>query len=473
MELKFIIFYLTILVGVPLGTILCVLYRPLLRFVVVLMVWATCVPEYVGINFVSREFYRSATRGIEFSLVDICALIIFFAMLLQRDRPKFRWFPPLTITYGIYILMGFISWTLVGPNFETPDELVLDFLNRHGVAYYHEFEINLYPLFELSKILRGAFIFLVLVNYIRSDKEIGTMSTAFLVTTLYVSVEALHERYVLGENRVAATLGHANSLSTYMAMMGTVMFGFMLYREKAIKTLLFGGAAALAAVTVILTVSRGGLIALAFGLWLVTTSLLHRYISIQSIVALILGMLVAGAMLFMAADTLGERFFEARDTLADIEYRGLYNKEAKLMAEDHTCGVGLGNFSAWSWRTYAEDVDPDLPPGTPAHNLWFLTLGEVGVPGLVAFSIYWFRFYLIGIPFTLRRRTEMTYAAGAIAVIATMVCHVQNMLQLGYRQTPMFFMNKMLMAIVVAVYLLHREEKKKLRQEKLEQRIQP
>ena len=63
------------------------------------------------------------------------------------------------------------------------------------------------------------------------------------------------------------------------------------------------------------------------------------------------------------------------------------------MAKENVVGVGIGNFSAWSWLKYAAQVDEQLPPGTPPHNLWFINLGELGYPGLLAFILIWIKFY--------------------------------------------------------------------------------
>lgn len=49
----------------------------------VVMIWATAEPDKVGINFVSREFYRAATRGFEISMLDICVLILAGNLLIN------------------------------------------------------------------------------------------------------------------------------------------------------------------------------------------------------------------------------------------------------------------------------------------------------------------------------------------------------------------------------------------------------
>lgn len=128
------------------------------------------------------------------------------------------------------------------------------------------------------------------------------------------------------------------------------------------------------------------------------------------------------------------------------------------MARDRLFGVGMGNFSAWSWNRYAELVDPELQPGTPAHNIWYLTAGELGIPGLLALIWIWARFYAMTLPFLWGKGTDLLTVLAVGAVSSTLVCHLQSLLQLGYRQTPMYFMIRILMAAAVAAYLDRREE---------------
>jgi TctA family transporter len=119
----------------------------------------------------------------------------------------------------------------------------------------------------------------------------------------------------------------------------------------------------------------------------------------------------------------------------------------------------LGNFSTYSWLKYAAQAGL-REAGTPAHNLWYLTLGEVGYPGLFAFIVYWLRFYSIGLPFLFRRRTDLIYAVAASATAASLIGHIQNMLQLSYRQTSIYMFNKILMAMVVAAWYIDRDTRR-------------
>jgi hypothetical protein len=458
MSSKEIIFTVAFLLGVPALILVGLFIRPFKKILMAIMCFSLCYPEQLSINFTSRESYRMMTRGFEMGLFDLCAVALFFLMILQPRGHRFRWFPPLTISYGIYILIGFISWMYAPGHIPVPAD-VYAANTSGGYPYYQNFETGLYPLFELSKILRGGFAYLVVVNFLRDEEHFRSLLGALLIVTFAITVEALIGRYIKGYNRISATLGHPNSLGTFMSMMGTLMFGVTLVRSTFFSSGTFAIATAASMVSVLLTISRGALSAFVLGVWMVVSSLFHRYLNMKNFVILFFGSLVALGFFFIAADTITTRFLVQQDAVSDIEFRGLYNEEAKGMARDHTFGVGLGNFSTYSWLKYAAQAGL-REAGTPAHNLWYLTLGEVGYPGLFAFIVYWLRFYSIGLPFLFRRRTDLIYAVAASATAASLIGHIQNMLQLSYRQTSIYMFNKILMAMVVAAWYIDRDTRR-------------
>jgi O-antigen ligase len=444
MEAKYIVFLLCALLGVPLGIVACVVRPRLTRWVVILMLWATCEPMTVGINFVSREFYRANTRGFEVTLADLCVLILAGFMLIKRKEYPVRWIPPLAIPTLLYLLVGFVSWTQVGPSLAVPPEAIR--------VPYERFEVGLYPLFELFKIIRGYLMFWVVVNYVRNETAALDLLWGIAVTVLYMGYLTITSRYLHGVNRVQATLGHPNSLATYMAMLGSFSFAFVLYSKKWFSSMFWGFLALLSAVGVILTISRGGLAALLVGVGINATALLPRRLNVKNMSLMLLGVILAGVVLAAAMDTLAGRFVGEQNAADDIAYRRKYNDQAKLMARDHFLGIGLGNFSAMSWVQYAEQVDPDLPPGTPAHNNWFLTLGETGWLGVIALAVLWARYFLLLIPFYVRGKKDLLATLALAACTGIIVNQIQSLLQLGYRQTPLFSMTMIFMGLGVAAW---------------------
>jgi hypothetical protein len=458
MDPKLLLFSAAFLLGVPAFILAGLAIRPFRKVLMFLMCFSLCYPETFSINLISRESYRMATRGFELGLFDICAVALFFIMLFQPRGHRFRWFPPLTIVYGIYILFGVFSWLSAPGSIPVPGD-VYAANTAGGYEFYNNFETGLYPLFELSKIIRGGFAYLVVVNFLRDEEHFRTLLGSLLVVAFIITIEALIGRYIKGHHRISATLGHPNSLGTFMGMMGTLMFGVALFRTTFLSSGTFAIATAGALVSVLLTISRGALSAFVLGIWMDVSSLFHRYLTAKNFTILFFGSLVALGFFFMAADTITSRFLVQQDAVSDIEYRGLYNEEAKMMAADHPFGVGLGNFSTYSWIKYGQKVGLN-EYGTPAHNLWFLTLGELGYPGLFAFILYWLRFYSIGLPFLFRRRTDLIYAVAASACAASMIGHIQNMLQLSYRQTSIYMFNKILIGMVVAAWYIDRDSRR-------------
>lgn len=452
MEPKFLIFWAVFLTGVPVGAFLCLRF-PVLRYAALgLMIWSTAEPDLVGINFLSREFYRAMTRGIEVSLADLCALALFFSLIFDK-RIKLYWVPPASILYLIYIGIAILSWTMAVESLPVSE----------AATYipYARFETTLFPLFEISKMIRGFLVFWLVANLARDPQAVRTIVWALAVTTLYLTWIVLRDRYLYGVNRVQATLGHPNTLATYMALMATLLFSFAVASRQWLRSFLFHlFPAGCAALCVLLTISRGGLMAMAAGMGLSFLLLYVRNISLKNSLLVVLGATLGAVMLALAADTLAHRFLGEQDAEADLEYRGKYNAQARLMAEDHLFGVGPGNFSAWSFERYAEIVDEDLPPGTPPHNLWFLTLGELGWPGLIVFILFWLRLYQIGIPFALFQKSSLYHTAACAALAASLAGQLQNALQLGYRQSPLFFLNHICMGLIIAAWWVHRDARK-------------
>lgn len=370
-------------------------------------------------------------------------ILLGFMLIKRRDYPL-RWIPPLTIPTGIYLLVGFISWTLVGSSLTVPPEAVR--------VPYDKFEIGLYPLFELFKITRGYLMFWVIVNYVRNETAARDLLRGIAVTVVYMGYLTISSRYLDGVHRAQATLGHPNSLATYMAMLGSFSFAFVLYSKRAWNSSGWGLLALLCTISVILTISRGGLAALLTGIWINALALLPRHLNMKNMLLILTSILMAGALLAVALDTLSGRFVGEQDAASDMAYRGKYNDQAKLMSRDHIFGIGLGNFSAQSWAEYAGRVDPDLPPGTPAHNNWFLTLGELGWPGVVALGLLWARYFLLLIPCYIRRQKDLLSTLALAGCTAIIVNQIQSLLQLGYRQTPMYFMTMIFMGVGVAAW---------------------
>lgn len=454
MEIKYIVFFIALFFGVPAGVLLCFLHKKVRYFFLLFLIWSTCVPQMGAINFFSREYYKSMTRGLEFSIASIATLILLIFMFLKSDEYKIRWFPPLTIPYALYILVGFLSWIFAGDALSVPEA-------ASELIPYKNFEVQLYPMFELNKILWGALLYFVIVNFIRTKRDLQVVIAGFAIVIMYVVFVGLKSRYIGGVHRVSATLGHPNTLSTYLIISTTFVFAFCLQQKNYLASLFLGFVTFLGTGGVILTISRGGFMGMILGLWLDFVTFFRRNLNMKNLLLTFVSVMIGSFLLFSAWDTLMGRFVGEQDAADDLGYRQLYNDEAKLMVADNPLvGVGLGNFSAHSWNQYAARVDPTLPPGTPPHNIWYLTFGETGWLGLGAFLLIWLRFFQMGGRYLFRKRNDVASIAAAAAVLALLVGHLQFALQLSYRQSSVYLLVRIMMGVVAAVWCLEKEAKK-------------
>jgi hypothetical protein len=450
-ELKYLIFFFATFVGVPIGILLASRFKILEQAVVILLIFTTVVPDDTSINFYSREFYFALTKGIEISLGDLCALVILGVVFVNRSEYRAPGIPPMTFAFIAVIITGILSWT-TAPGFIFVPEAA----QAHPFYLpYDIFETRLYPIFETTKWIRGMILFLALYYYLRKPENLDVIVMGVIIAAVYLGFDVLKDRYFHGIHRVKATFQHPNSLATYMAMSGTFMFSILLAEKRLIRAGLLSFAIGLAGISVIMTISRGGLGALIIGLALSFLLLGWRNLSIKNVFIIFGGAIAGAVVLAAAADTLMDRFVGEQDAAGDLEYRMYYNNQAKLMAGEKVFGVGMGNFSAFSWDEYAERVDPDNPPGTPAHNIWFLTLGETGYIGLIAFAFFWIRFFSMSAPLIIWKLKGLPLAAVTGATLLCLVCHVQSMVQLSFRQTPIFFLMMIAIAIVASLKKNH------------------
>ncbi|MCM8533908.1 MAG: O-antigen ligase family protein [Lentisphaeraceae bacterium] len=455
MELKYIVFFVVVLVGVPIGVFLTRASSRFMHLTFVSMIVSLCESDMLEVMFVSRPFYRTITRGLGFSVAEICALVLLFGMLLRRDEYRIRWLPPMLLVHAFYIFVIVISWLMVDGDVLVPGKYYQ--LGLWAPLTTDYFEISIYPLFELSKVFRGLLIFWVVVSYLSREENFKFLLLSVILLATYVGSVALFQRYVQGIHRVSSTLSHPNIVATYMVMCFSILFGYALKeKDLKVKTICFT-ASALCLVTIIMTLSRGGMATVVIVCGLQLLLLYKRNLSISNNIFAFFGILCALIVFAKSMDTLMSRF-EAK-AHEDYEYRADHNKQAKVMGDDNLFGVGMGNFSAMSWVKYHAQVNSGKGdfPGTPAHNLWYLTFAELGWPGLLAFALIWLRYFYIVVKGLFIQTDNSSYTWLVICSVAMIGMHLQEMLNNGYRFTPINFTMQIIVGATIAIYLNNKQ----------------
>ncbi len=403
------------------------------------MVCSVVLVERLDVNFFSQAWYRGTTRGIQVSLPEILAFGLLIGCWLGDRNKDRRWFWPASLgvmlTYFFYACISVIS--------STP---------------------KIFGAFELSKIIGSILMFAAAAIYVRTKREWMILLIALGCAVGFEGLWAVKQRFITRVDRVAGTLDHANSLSMYLCMATPPLIAAA-YAGWTRKLRWFCATCAVfATFGMLLTVSRAGIpvfavvcagAALACASWKLTTS---RVIA-RSLLAICLMVVVAAAwrplMDRYATASLEEEYFDAH-----VDGRGIYFRLAKDIVSDHFFGVGLNNWSYYVSKTYGarlgfrftdynyltsiygtedEEVYANSYLAAPAHNLAALTLGELGIPGLILFLCLWGRWFSMGLPFIFDPRGDPQRTMGVGLFFSVCGIFGQSITEWVYRQTPILF----------------------------------
>ena len=461
MLLKTLAFWVGSIGFLAYGYICCRIYHGFAYLLFAMLVWSLTWPDDLSITFMNSPYYKMATRGFEVHLSDLCALIL-FVYLLRTSR---TWHPtkapPTLYLQLLLIFVAFISWAMIdGP---IPNPLATHPEHQFDFGLERVLRLTHYPLFEITKLMRGMLIFWVSVNLSKDPDAVKYLRYLFVSLILYYTGKSLFYRYGLGIHRVSAGIGHFNNFNTFSGLMAMFLLPWAFRIRGFISSGFLWFMQLCALLCIILTISRSALLAMAMGGVAGTFILLPRFPSVKNILFIALAFVGAMAIGLKSADALLERFFVQNPTEGSQANRDLLNHEAKVMAGDFVFGVGMGNFSAWSMLRYSSITGAEL--GNFAHNSFFLTLGELGYPGLLVFALYWIRSYQVifsGVLRCWRMENEETFCAAVGSFLAVVFMFPQLWWQFTYRTTPVYMLVHVLVGIGVGQYLVAAPKKRKI-----------
>ncbi len=425
--------------------------------------------ERLDVNFLSEAWYRGTTRGIQVALIEMLAIGLLFGCWAGRRGSDRRLFWPGSL----------------GP--------ILLFFVYAGVSIVMA-EPRMFGVFELSKTLAGILIFLASAFYVRSKREWNLLIVALGCAVAYEGLWAAEQHFITHVDRAEGGLDHANSLSMYFCMAVPPLLAVACSDWSRGLKLFCGVCSVLGAVGLLLTYSRAGIpvfAAVAIGTVLACVSwrLTPGRVVIRSLIVFGAAALVAAGWGQMerryAESSLEQEYLDP-----SVDGRGVYLRLSEAIAKDHFFGVGLNNWSYRVSRTYGprlgyrfDDYDNLISVyGTkdvrafanaylaaPAHSLAALTLGELGVPGLLIFALLWMRWASMGLPFLLLPRDEPMRAMGVGILFSICGIFGQSLTEWVYRQPPILFTFYILLGALASLAHARREARVNGRQGRVAQ----
>jgi hypothetical protein len=440
---------------IPLCVLAC-LWRPVREVSFFLMIALAAITFKIDVNFFSHFWYRGTTRGVEISVIDVLAIGVLFSSLIAPRRGETRFFWPASL--GLILL--FFAYACANVAYSDP---------------------KIYGLFELSKMVRGVIFFLAAAMFVRSQRELAILVFALCCAVCFEGLIALKQS-IGGYLRVPGTLDDPNSLSMYLCLVTPIFVAAVNSTfPKMLKTFCIISIVA-AGCTILLTVSRAGIPIFAFVVFLTTFMCMSWRITIKKIVGAMFIALCVGGLLFKSWDLIETRYTtdslkrEYSDPNA-FESRGYYLRLAKVIMHDHFYGVGLNNWSYWVSKKYGAEVGPAYSDydelyytpvkfrpnrtyAAPAHSLAALTVGELGIPGLILFGIIWLRWFQIGSVFLWPRIADSTRRMGVGLFFGTMGIFLQSITEWVYHQTHIFLTFHAMLGTLAALYWMRKQEMK-------------
>jgi O-antigen ligase len=244
------------------------------------------------------------------------------------------------------------------------------------------------------------------------------------------------------------TFPHQNSMGMAMNLLLPIYLSLALAGQGR---LLSWATIAFCAIAVILSLSRGSLamMLVAVVLTYVVSSIRHFSIR-KNLVAL--GALAAGVILLIVSYGSISRRFETAPDVSAIG-REIYEDEARMMLHDHPFGIGLNQWSHVS-ATMGYGERAGLLPmdqGGIAHNIYWLTLAELGYVGFVAFMLFLLAPFRHALPAAFRNRGDVRGDVLAGAAVGLLVTDVHGTLEWALRQTQLGYLYWSVMAMVWAL----------------------
>jgi len=440
-NVKYIIFVLVFLTGIPTGYYLVKKYEKMEYLVSFLMIFFTC--KMVDINFFSREFYRGSARGFEVGMVDLVTIVIFLFIFYRHKRfkTKIDFLPPGSLLYFGYFFLSTVS-----------------LINS---------DLILHSLFELFKMGRMYFYFWVIYNYINDYKDFKRYIFYISITILYSFYEVANQKYRLGMFQTKGPFPHQNSLVMYMIIFSSIIYAYVL-NYKHSKLFYYLSIFGMGAVSIVSSLSRAGLGLFALSISLITALTYTLGFSLKKAVVTFLLIMLGTALLAKAADSIIERFETAPES-SKITRVNLAIA-AVNMAKDKTFGVGINNFGLkinppYSYGNHIKRGSYDDKGGL-VETIYLMIAAETGWINLVMFIIMLLYFYFKNIVnYFTHKKSEYRFLTIGIFGALTAI-YVESALEWVLKQTNNFYQLMFVFAIIAVMSKLHNVEKRSMKRQK-------
>ncbi len=453
-SIKFEAFAVAVFVFMPISIIMGIIYKKVESLYLLFCIFFTCRP-LASIHFIHEIGYSGTSRGLQLTFVDVFILIIFSLILLRRETH-------IKINPNYFILIVLMwSWGAYS-------------------AFALEPENMLYGFFEVWQRFWIVLFFWVMSNIITSEKKLEFCILSMSFVGLFVGLNSLYQRYVLKQVICTGGLEHQNATVMFCHIYGTLALSQVLNsNNKYISKIFYLFILLLYFGTVILTLSRAGLVAFISSLGLFSIAIVILKFSFRRL--LFICCAFVGLVIFItpAFDTIKERFETApiESGLTRVWYLRV---GMEIIKKNMLTGVGINNIAVKLGfpYSYAENIEPvkymkdgvevthSLRSSESEMKKRFEEEGRIGLgipesaylvtwveEGLIGFTIYifiLFSFYITSIINTLYfRKVNQLYFLSSLALVSALTfVYIQSIIESVIKQRGAMYQLYLSFAII-------------------------
>ncbi len=372
-------------------------------------------------------FLLVGTIGVVLILYDI-RIGIYLAVLILPFMPDILNLLYLIFLVGVYIYKGLFKNT--SPLSKEPVDIPI-------IIYALLILISTITSIDPSGSFRDlaihfaamGFVFII-VNNINTKEDFNKLVTFLVIAATLVALYGLYQ-YKVGvemedkwvdavnnpdvKTRVYSVFGNPNILAEYLIMIIPISAALFWYSKKIHKKTIFLITSLILTIALVLTLSRGGWIGFAFGIFIFII-LIEKKLLLALIPIALLGIYFLPQSIVNRILTIGN----LGDSSNAYRIR-LWKITLEIIRDNWLVGVGFGYIPfKTTFETYIRTM-----PAYHSHNTYLQTMGEMGILGLIVFIMLIFVLYKYAIKKLMKEedRYIRTMAGGVLAGLSALLAH--------------------------------------------------
>lgn len=373
-------------------------------------------------------------------VLEILDFIIYWSIIIMPFSVAIA--PAIANSFiGLFVVSFIIKKLITRQPFST-DRLTLVFFGLffaasvvsiiNSVSYSSSFQ-------GIIKLLKYILIFLVCSEEIKDKKHISRIVIAICSGICLVTIDALWQmvfgydfihhvelQYAIGLPRPTAAFPNCNLLGIYLTALTPLIFGLTFFYFKGRNKLLMSFVSVLGLLGVYLSLSRGA------GLGIYLAILFLSIVNKKKILTLILvGILIIFP--FVMPKNIKQWAREVNYNplvfMCNQDRISIYNNTLNMIKHHPLIGVGVNTFSNnyGKYKTEQAEKYAHTPNTIYAHNAYLQMAGEIGLLGLLAFILFLFRIFGLGLNAS-RKLSDEYLRIIAVSLIASLIAFLTNAL---------------------------------------------